>query len=88
MLIRPGEPITQHRRSASAVFHVVEGAGTAVIDGMTLCFEEADTIAVPTHADVKLEASGGKPAYLFQVDDVPLQQKLGIFESFVESAPR
>ena len=36
---------------------------------------------MPTHADVLLaNASSVAPAYLFVVDDVPLQRKLGIYE--------
>jgi gentisate 1,2-dioxygenase len=85
--LRPGEELRLPRRSASAVLHVVEGAGTAVVDGATHRFEIADTLAVPTHAEVLLaNASSASSAYLFVVDDAPLQRKLGIYEVFAATS--
>ena len=83
IMLRPGETATPLRRSASAVLHVVEGAVEAEIDGTTLRASESDTLAVPTHAQVKIaNVSAAKPAFLFQVDDAPMQRKLGFFEVF------
>lgn len=83
IMLRPGEEIRLSKRSASAILHCVEGAGTAVIDHVAHSFVEADTIAVPTHAEVALSnASGKESAYLFMVDDAPLHRKLGIYEVF------
>ena len=80
--LRPGEELRLPRRSASAVLHVVEGSGTALVDEATHRFETADTLAVPTHAEVRLaNGSSTASAYLFVVDDAPLQRKLGIYES-------
>jgi gentisate 1,2-dioxygenase len=88
LALRPGEELRMPRRSASAVLHVVEGAGSASIDDASFAFGESDTLAVPTHADVRLiNASGTTTAYLFVVDDAPLQRKLGIYEVF-EPEPR
>jgi len=81
--LRPGEELTLKRRSASAVFHVVEGQGVAQIDGTTLPFSESDTLACPTHARVVLSNSSSKfSCYLFVVDDAPLQRKMGIYQTF------
>ena len=83
LMLRAGEELALPRRSASAVLHVVEGGGTAVVDGVALPFGESDTLAVPTHADVRLaNASGKAPAFLFMVDDAPLHRKLGFYEVF------
>lgn len=83
LMLRPGEDLALKRRSASAVLHVVEGAGTALIDGTSLPFGESDTMAVPTHAAVRLSnASGKTPTFLFMVDDAPLHRKLGFYEVF------
>ena len=83
MELRPGEELRLPRRSASAVLHVVEGRGAVTVDGAEHRFEEADTLAVPTHAQVSLgNASPTASAYLFVVDDAPLQRKLGIYEVF------
>lgn len=85
--LRPGEELRLPRRSASAVLHVVDGSGTALVDDATLRFETADTLAIPTHADVRLaNASSKAPAYLFVVDDAPLQRKLGIYEVYSSTA--
>jgi gentisate 1,2-dioxygenase len=81
--LRPGEELALPRRSASAVLHAIEGGGTAVVDGAVLPCEEADTLAVPTHAEVRLaNGSSTSACHLFLVDDAPLQRKLGIYEVF------
>lgn len=82
IMLRPGEEIKMTKRSASAVFHVVEGSGAAQIDDASHNFSEADTLAVPTHAEVTLRNSGSTPTFLFMVDDAPLHRKLGIYEVF------
>lgn len=83
LMLRPGEQVKLNRRSASAVFNVVEGEGQALIDGEELDWSESDTIAAPTHASIELSnRSTSKPAFLFQVDDAPMQRKLGFFEDF------
>jgi gentisate 1,2-dioxygenase len=83
LMLRPGETLTLPKRSSSAVLHVVEGEGLAVVDEVEHDFAESDTLAVPTHARVRFgNASNRKPVYLFMVDDAPLQRKLGIHEVF------
>ncbi|MDR3468431.1 MAG: cupin domain-containing protein [Xanthobacteraceae bacterium] len=83
IMLRPGETIRPSRRSASAVLHVVEGEGEAQIDGVALTWGGQDTMAVPTHARVEIaNRSTTRPAYLFQVDDAPMQRKLGFYEEF------
>ena len=57
--------------------------GEASIDGERIAFSESDTVAIPTHARIELaNRSSSKPAFLFQVDDAPLQRKLGFYEQF------
>lgn len=81
--LRPGETLRLPRHSASSVINIVDGSGTAEVDGLTLSFDQYDTLAVPTHAEVRLEnASATKPAHLFVVDDGPMQRKLGFYELF------
>jgi gentisate 1,2-dioxygenase len=82
-MLRPGETLTMTRRSASAVVHVIEGAGVGVIDDVTIDWSEADTFAIPTHATVELRnQSDVAPAFLFLIDDAPLQRRLCIYEEF------
>jgi len=83
IMLRPGETIAVQRRSASAVLHVIDGDGEAEVDGITLGFSNSDTLAIPTHAKVLLANRKTKsPAYLFQIDDAPLQRKCGFYEEF------
>ena len=83
LMLRPGETLRPNRRSSSAVFHVIEGSGEANVDGKLLKFEDSDVVAIPTHADIEIaNRSTSKPCYLFQVDDAPMQRKLGFFEEF------
>jgi len=63
------------------VIHVIEGQGESVIDGVTLQWGEGDTLAIPTHAEVTHRARA-KDAYLFHVDDAPMQRALGFYEDF------
>ena len=59
------------------------GGIEAVVDGTELKADISDTLSVPTHARVTLRnASAKTAAFLFQVDDAPLQRKLGFFEQF------
>ena len=81
IMLRPGELARPARRSASTVLHVVDGELQVEIDGVTLEAGTHDTIAVPTHARISIaNESSQAPAFLFQVDDAPMQRKLGFYE--------
>lgn len=83
IMLRPGEDVALQRRSASAVLHGIEGDGQVEIEGETLAWGEADTFAMPTHARVRLSnRSSSRPAFLFMIDDAPMQRKLGFYEEF------
>jgi gentisate 1,2-dioxygenase len=83
ILLRPGQEVRLRRRSASAVMHLVEGAATVAVDEAVHQAEENDTFAVPTHAVVTLANRSAKSeAFLFVVDDAPLQRKMGILQIF------
>lgn len=83
LMLRPGEEIALVRRSASVIFHVIEGGGAAQVDGVDIDWQEADTFAAPTHAVIRLRnGSSDAPAFLFSVDDAPMQRSLGIYEYF------
>ena len=82
-MLRPGEELAPTRRSASMGFLAVEGAGETEIDDATFAWEENDIIAAPTHAlIVHRNTSAKKPAFLIQIDDAPMQRKLGFYEEF------
>ena len=86
LMLRPGEAVGLERDSASKVFHVVAGEVDAEVGGVGLgAAEEADVFVAPPHAKVRLaNRSTRQPAFLFQVDDAPLQRKIGIHERFAD----
>ncbi|KZE33547.1 cupin domain-containing protein [Crenobacter luteus] len=81
LMLRPGETLALPARSPAAVFHLIEGAATAEIDGQTLTLAEADTCCAPGFARVALSnGSATEPAFLFIADESPLHKKLGVYE--------
>ncbi len=87
IMLRPGEELAPPRRSASCGYLAVEGRGEAEIDGTRLAWEENDVFVGPTHASIRLRnASTKTPAFLIQVDDAPMQRKLGFYEEFGNGA--
>ncbi len=86
LMLRPGETIKPVRRTSSAVLHCIEGGGQANIDGEALRFSESDTMAIPTHAEIEItNTSPTHPTFIFQVDDAPMQRKLGFYEEFARA---
>jgi gentisate 1,2-dioxygenase len=78
-MLRPGVRTRAHRQTSSAVYHVVEGRGFSVIDGVRLDWGPGDFLAVPPRA---LHAHGSAeeaPAILFSFQDVPLLTALGLY---------
>jgi gentisate 1,2-dioxygenase len=82
LALRPAETFKPRRRSASSVFHIIEGSGDAVVDDAEMAWGEADTIAVPTHANIQIRNNSSEVAFLLMVDDAPMQRKLGFYEQF------
>lgn len=84
VMLRPGEEVAVPRDSASAVYHIVTGRLHVEIAGTSFAAEDADVLAAPAHARVKLaNRSTREPAFLFRIDDAPLQRRIGIYERFV-----
>jgi len=83
LLLRPGEEVRMPRRSASCGFLALEGSGEAVVDGTEMRWQENDVMAAPSHAEIRLRnRSSVKPACLIQIDDAPMQRRLGYYEVF------
>lgn len=68
------------RQTDGAVYSVVEGAGTAYIEGpqgpLRFDFEARDHVVVPSWQTLRLQSEGG--CVLFSFTDRPVQQALGI----------
>jgi len=85
LMIRAGETVKFPTRSCSSVFHAIEGAGTALVDGQEISFEQHDTAAAPNHASIEIEnRSAEDPLFLFLVDDAPLHRRIKIYQEFQE----
>lgn len=87
LMLRPAEEVALTRRSASSVFHVIEGQGESTVDEAEISWSDADTFVAPTHAEIRIRnGSNSAPAFLFSVDDAPMQRRLGIYEEFEGAA--
>ena len=80
MMLRPGEVGRPPLRSASAVFHVVSGRGSSIVDGVTHAWGPKDTFSAPVFAAIEHKTSGEAPAFVIRIHDTPLQEKLGYYE--------
>lgn len=80
MLLRPGETSRPVLRSSSAVFHVVSGRGTSIVNGVTHAWGPKDSFSVPVFAAIEHKTSGDAPAFLVRIHDTPLQEKIGYYE--------
>jgi gentisate 1,2-dioxygenase len=84
--LRPGERTRPERRTASAVFQVIEGEGESRIGDMLLDWRAGDTfIAPPWHWVEHRNGSGSAPACLFHFDDEPAVRALGLWDEEIQS---
>ena len=80
MMLRPGETSRPTLRSASAVFHVIEGRGQSIVNGVAHTWGPKDTFSAPVFAAIEHRSTGDGPAFLVRIHDTPLQEKLGFYE--------
>lgn len=79
-LLQPGKCYLLPRRSASAVFHVIEGVGRTIVNGVSIDWSVGDVFSAPAFAEISHVAGGNSPAFLMRIDDAPLQIRLGFYE--------
>ncbi len=80
MMLRPGEVLRPVLRSSSALFHVVSGSGTSLVNGVRHDWTSKDSFSAPVFAEIEHRNEGSEPAFLIRVHDQPLQEKLGYYE--------
>ncbi|HWO56223.1 MAG TPA: cupin domain-containing protein [bacterium] len=78
-LLPPQSHTAAHRHTASAVYHVVRGGGTTIIDGEPIHWQEKDTFALPGWAVHEHINSCTEPALLFSFTDDPTLRALGFY---------
>ncbi|MGH7324550.1 MAG: cupin domain-containing protein [Candidatus Rokuibacteriota bacterium] len=84
--LRPGERTRAERRTASAVFHVLEGEGESRVGEATFAWSPGDTFVAPPWTWVAhTNPSPSAPACLFQYTDEPAVRALGLWDEEMQS---
>jgi gentisate 1,2-dioxygenase len=77
-MLRPGTRTRAHRHTGSAVYYAVRGAGRMRVEDQVFDWGAGDFVALPPWARHSHENNGAEPAILFQVNDFPVLQALGL----------
>ena len=75
-----------HRHTSSAIYHVVQGSGTTLVDGDELEWSERDNFCVPNWTRHHHVNHSDKPAILFSVTDQALLDHLGLYREDPEDS--
>lgn len=84
--LRSGERTTVERRTASAIYHVVEGEGESRVGESGFRWSRGDTFVAPPWHWVEHRNDSPAPACLFQFNDEPAVRALGLWQE--ETRPR
>jgi len=88
-MLRPGEKTRAHRHTGCSIYQVAKGEGYSIIDGRRFDWKRHDIFCVPAWAFHEHgNASGTDDACLFNFNDLPVMQALGLYreEAFGENA--
>lgn len=77
--LRPGEASGRTRRTASGVYHVVEGRGESRIGETSFAWQQGDTFVAPSWHWIEHRNPSAAPACLFQFNDEPAVRALGLW---------
>jgi len=77
-MLRPGIHTKAHRQVNSAVYHVHEGRGATIIDGIRFDWEKGDIFVIPSWTyHEHINESKNEHAVLFSIQDTPILVALG-----------
>jgi len=76
-LLTAGQRTKAKRSTASSVFHVAEGSGSSIVEGVRIDWQRNDTFCVPTWCWAEHSAAGAD-AVLFEATDQPVLQALAL----------
>lgn len=79
-LLPPRSHTEAHRHTSSAVYHVVRGSGSTIVDGQSVAWKERDTFSLPGWAVHEHVNAGSTPAILFSFTDDPTLRALGFYQ--------
>lgn len=78
-MLRPGSHTRAHRHTGSAVYYVVRGQGATIIDGERFDWARGDFLSLPPWATHEHLNESDEAAVMFQVNDIPALDKLGLY---------
>jgi gentisate 1,2-dioxygenase len=78
-LLPAGSRTKAHRHTTNTLYHVVEGSGYSVIDGVRFDWERSDTFCVPNWCWHEHAAASGERAILFAASDLPVIDALNVY---------
>lgn len=80
-MLRPGVHTKAHRHTGNIVYNVAKGRGWSVIAGQRFEWTQGDIFVVPSWAwHEHTNASDSEDACLFSFDDLPVMNKLGLYQ--------
>jgi gentisate 1,2-dioxygenase len=71
-LIHPGEVVPAHRHNSMAIYHMLQGRGFSVVEGVKYHWEKGDTLACPAWAYHEHVAEGDEDTIMYVVQDMPM----------------
>jgi len=78
-MLRPGVHTQAHRHTTSAVYHVIEGAGSTIINGQRFDWQKGDFLALPPWCWHEHLNTSSSPALLFSITDTPVLEAFGLY---------
>jgi len=84
-MLRPGEHTVAHRKTASALYCVLEGEGYSEIGGKRFDWSRNDVFVVPGWTWHEHRNNGRGDAFLYSVTDAPALEKLGLLREEVRA---
>jgi gentisate 1,2-dioxygenase len=75
--LRAGASVPPSREAASSVWQVFDGGGAFVLNGERVEVGRGDLVAVPSWAEVSIEAE--RETDLFRFSDAPVMERLGLY---------
>jgi gentisate 1,2-dioxygenase len=76
--LSPAMHTMAHRHTHSAIYHVFEGSGYSVINGVRFDWSTGDTFVIPNWAWHEHVNTSAEDVYLFSTNDRPVMEKLNL----------
>lgn len=84
-ILQPGQATLAHRHTGSTVYHVIQGKGHSIVDGIRIDWSDKDTFVVPSKA--YHEHVADSESVLFSYSDSPILKPLDLYweEEYTEN---